>query len=261
MNIPPLQGNLSFNDFFIYTACDEKYFDDFAKTLTNSIKINTNDNVHIHIFNPRQDQIDFCLEKNISVSYEYVAIHQFQTAANKWNIIPVDPLQKNNHERTLNAMGKGGDKSILERIQKTYFACARFIRLAEILNNQTVFSIDVDAVVRRNIPKLADNKDFFIHYIPGRKARYLAGGIFLNPTGQQFIKEYANTLRSHIENDNLYWGLDQDVLDHIVPKYNIGALPISYIDWNMNPTSFIWTAKGMRKELASFIGEQKKYSS
>jgi hypothetical protein len=261
MIIPPLQGNLSFDDFFIYTACDEKYFDDFAKILINSIKVNTSDNVHIHIFNPRQDQLDFCQSKNVSVSYEYISIEQFQPAADKWGSVPADPVQKTNYERTLNAMGKGGDKHILERIQKTYFACARFIRLAEILNDQPVFSIDVDAVVRSNIPKLANNKDFFIHYIPGRKARYLAGGIFLNSKGREFIKEYADVLKSNIENDNLYWGIDQDVLDHIVPKYNIGALPMSYIDWNMASTSFIWTAKGTRKELASFIGEQKKYSS
>jgi hypothetical protein len=261
MIIPPLQGNLSCQNFFIYAACDQAYFDNFAKILINSIKANSTDNIHIHIFNPRQDQIEFCQSKNISVSYEQVPIELFHNAAKKWETVPADPIRKNNYDRILNSMMKGGDNTIVERIQKTYFACARFIRLSELLDNQTVFSIDVDAVVRKNIPKLPNDKDFYIHYIPGKKARYLAGGIFLNSNGNQFIKEYSSTLKLNIEQDNLHWGIDQDVLDYIVPKYKIGALPMSYIDWNMSPSSFIWTAKGTRKELSSFINEQKKYIS
>jgi hypothetical protein len=261
MIMPPLYGNLSVKDFFIYTACDEKYFDDFAKILINSIKVNTKNDIHIHIFNPRQDQIDFCQSNNISVTYEYSSIDLFRTAAEKWSVVPTDSIQKNNYDRTLNAMVKGNDRNILERIQKTYFACARFIRLADILDNQTVLSIDVDAVVRNNIPRLPLDKDFYIHFIPGKKARYLAGGIFLNSQGRQFIKEYADVLKLKIKNDDLHWGLDQDVLDTIVPKYNTGSLPISYIDWHMTPNSYIWTAKGTRKELSSFISEQRKYIS
>lgn len=261
MIIPQCQGNLSAKDFFIYAACDEKYFDNFAKILVNSIKENSSDNIHLHIFNPRLDQLDFCKESNISYTFEYAPTELFQPAADKWNDVPVDPVRKHNRDRIINSMGKGGDKSIVERIQKTYFACARFIRLAEMLESQTVFSIDVDAVVRSNIPKLPNDKDFYIHYIPGKKSRYLAGGIFLNPQGYNFIKEYAEVLRSKIANDDIHWGLDQDVLDHIVPKYNIGGLPITYIDWHMSPMSYIWTAKGTRKELASFISEQKKYTS
>jgi lipopolysaccharide biosynthesis glycosyltransferase len=261
MIIPPLLGKLSCQNFFIYAAFDQTYFDNFAKILINSIKANSSDDIHIHIFNPRQDQLEFCRLKNISVTYEFVATELFQQAADKWtkNIDAID--RKNNYDRTLNAMGKGGDKSLVERIQKTYFACARFIRLAEIIENQTVFSIDVDAVVRNNIPKLPNNKDLYIHFISGKKARYLAGGIFLNLKGQQFIKDYSTLLKLNIEKDDLYWGIDQDILDIIVPKYDVGALPMTYIDWNMSPGSYIWTAKGTRKELPSFINEQKKYNS
>jgi hypothetical protein len=261
MIIPPLQGKLSCQNFFIYAACDQTYFDNFAKILINSIKANSSDDIHIHIFNPRQDQIEFCQSKNISISYEEVPLELFHTAAEKWAIVPTDSIRKNNYDRTLNSMIKGGDKTIIERIQKTYFACARFIRLAELLNNQTVFSIDVDAVVRKSIPKLPVDRDFYIHYIPGKKARYLAGGIFLNSNGNQFIKEYSDVLRHTIEQDTLHWGIDQDVLDYIVPKYKIGALPMSYIDWNMSSNSYIWTAKGTRKELLSFVNEQRKYIS
>lgn len=262
MIIQPLQGKLSCNNFFIYAACDEKYFDEFGKVLVNSIRKNSSDDIHIHIFNPRQDQIEFCQNQNISLTYEYAPLELFTAAAERWNTVPTDPVEKHNYDRILTSMSKGGDKSIAERIQKTYFACARFIRLAELVtSSNTAFSIDVDAVVRANIPRLGSDYDFFLHHITGKKARFLAGGMYINPTGQTFLNEYAAVLKQYIANDDIHWGLDQDVLDPIVPKYKFGGLPMTYIDWNMHPSSYIWTAKGTRKELQSFIDEQKKYMS
>jgi hypothetical protein len=124
-------------------------------------------------------------------------------------------------------------------------------------------AIDSDAIVRANIPSLPTIHDFYIHRITGRKARFLAGGIYLtgNEQGYNFLKEYAETLKSNIGCDTLHWGIDQDVLDYIVPKYNFGNLPLAYIDWEMLPNSYVWTAKGKRKELDIFVNEQKKYSS
>lgn len=262
MIIPELQGKLSCQDYFLYGACDEKYFDEFGKILISSIKKNSNDNIHIHIFNPRSDQLDFCEVNGVSFTYEYAPLDLFQPAANKWSIVPTDPVDKHNYDRILTAMAKGGDKSIAERIQKTYYACTRFIRLNQILDDSTTaFSIDVDAVVRTSIPKLPNDKDLYIHHITGKKARFLAGGVYINPRGRNFLREYAEVLENKISNDLIHWGLDQDVLDPIVPKYDFGVLPIKYIDWHMTPSSYIWTAKGTRKETAEFISEQKKYIS
>ena len=65
--------------------------------------------------------------------------------------------------------------------------------------------------------------------------------------------------RSSINEDDLYWFLDQFILDILVPKYHKGLLPMSYIDWAMRPESSIWSAKGKRKELDIFKQEQNKY--
>ena len=62
-----------------------------------------------------------------------------------------------------------------------------------------------------------------------------------------------------IQRDIIYWSLDQDILDNIVPSYVYKELPRSYIDWNMLPTSIIWTAKGKRKDLEIFKLEKEKY--
>lgn len=265
MHIPTLHGKLTQDSFFIYVACDVNYFNEFGKSIINSVKANTNYGIHIHLFNPTTDQITYCNNQDrVSATFEHVPLDLFDTAASRWNIVPESPDEKLKYDRILTAMGKSDDKTIVERMQRTYYACARFIRLAQLLNERTqVFAIDIDAIVRSNVPTLSADKDFYIHHITGKKARFLAGGLYLTGSGQgyKFLKEYADILKEHIQNDTLHWGIDQDVLDYIVPKYNFGNLPISYIDWEMRPNSCIWTAKGKRKELAIFINEQKKYNS
>ena len=82
----------------------------------------------------------------------------------------------------------------------------------------------------------------------------------MNVTGGNFLTEYSNTLIDYIRSDHLYWSLDQDVLESIVPKYRWEQLPMSLIDWNMSDSSCIWTAKGTRKDLDAFVKEKKKYS-
>ena len=254
MQMPPVQGTINQTGFFVYTACDSDYFNDFGKTLIRSVQGRCG--IHIHLYNPSDDQIAYCQSQDsVSVTYEYVPIELFAVAA-------TNPLSDQQRSQTLNAMSKSNDTSIQQRMQRTYYACARFIRLHQANPTAQLLAIDSDAVVRSAIPALPDSHDFYIHHITGNRARFLAGGIYLtgSATGQQFLGEYATALQSTIEQDHLYWGIDQDVLNDIVPRYNYGNLPMPYIDWEMRPHSYIWTAKGKRKELAIFINEQKKYS-
>jgi hypothetical protein len=260
MKLPPLHGSCSHRDFFIYAACDSEYFDAFGKTFVHSTAANSDHLMHVHLYNPRLDQIAHCeAVKNLTYTYEYVTADLFAAAAQN--------LESTSHavhyERSLTAMKKSNDANLTVRIQKTYYACARFVRLWEMIApDAQVLAVDSDAVVRGKIPALAD-QDFYIHHISGNKARYLAGGVMLSgrTAGYQFLSEYAQQLQKHINSDYLYWSLDQDVLDHIVPQYSWGNLPKTYIDWDMNPNSYIWTAKGQRKDHAAFVNEQQKYKS
>ena len=264
MQLPTVQGSLNQSSYYIYTACDTAYFDNFGQTLINSIQTNSDVGIHVHLFNPREDQLRFCASKSVGVTHETVPVTLFETAANKWKSSKLSSLEQTQLDRTLNAMQKGRDTGILERMQKTYYACARFVRLSELFDQSApLLSIDVDAVVRHHPPVLSDQKDFYIHKITGRRARILAGGISLNPTlgSAAFLKEYADQLLSYLERDYIYWGVDQDLLDNVVPKYNHNVLPIEYIDWNMRPNSYIWTAKGARKELLSFVNECARYKN
>jgi hypothetical protein len=263
MIISEVQGNKPPEEFFIYTACDSDYFDEFAPPLINSIKRNTDLPLHIHIFNPLSKQLELCEKLNVSVSWEIIAAEQFDRAADRFIEVPTKEPAKSEYERTHNAMGKGNDKNLLHRLQKTYFACARFFRLAEMYQSQGAFAIDVDAVVRRRWHNLENNCDFYIHRVEGKRARFMAGGLYLNPgaAANMFIQTYANSLRSKFVSNYIYWGLDQDLLEQSVPKYNWHQLSENFIDWNMKPDSFIWTAKGTRKDHELFLNEKKKYST
>lgn len=265
MKIPAIQGKLNQSGPFIYAACDHNYFFDFGKPIINSIKKNSQFGIHLHLYNPTAEQLEYCEKQDrLSFTYEYVPLEMFKEAADRWNSVTEQSPNYLNLKRILTAMSKSNDVSIQERIQRTYFACARFIRLFELINSKdVVLAIDIDAIVRNTIPLLPNTCDFYIHHITGKKARFLAGGIYLNGNekGYQFLSEYAEVLKINIENDNLHWGIDQDVLDHIVPKYQYSNLPLAYIDWEMSPNSYVWTAKGKRKDLDIFINEQKKYTS
>lgn len=248
----------------VYTACDQQYFQQFGSALANSVLRNTDFDMHFHIFNPAAADLEFCRQHaRITVSHEQVVEQQFLAAAEFWNSTPLDPVQQQHLDRTVNAMGKGGDVNIRHRMMKTYFACVRFVRLAEIFDpGWQMFAMDVDAVVRAPLTSPGHDHDFYIHRILGRRARWLAGGIWLNACSQnqRFLDQYCAAILDHFQRDYVYWGIDQDVLEHCVPGHNHGALPDTYIDWHMRPASLVWTAKGTRKNSAEFVSERAQYS-
>lgn len=257
MQIPELQGTVVPRDFVVYAACDTAYFDQFAQTFCRSVQQTGGHAVHLHIFNPHADQLDCCKDLGILHTWEYVGQHLFAPAT-AWLLNAGGEQLR----RSQVAMTKSDDIVLDQRVAKTYYACARFIRLAELKRQYgTVFACDIDAVMRRPVPQLDSQYDFYIHQIFGNKARFLAGGLYLNPGSEDFLQAYAAVLRQHIEQDRLYWSLDQDVLDPLVPRYNYGQLPDAMIDWNMRPDSVIWTAKGARKNNPAFVNEQQKYAA
>ena len=253
MKLPQVHGQNTQTSFYIYAACDTEYFKQFAPSLINSVLSNTNQGLHLHLFNPTQDQINLCQQPRVSATWEFVDAGAVQPFVSNFT-----NLTDNQQRRTRTAMTKGNDKDLADRLLKTYYACARFIRLGEQFHEQA-FAIDVDAVVRKPIPQLLSNVDFYLHRIFGKKARCLAGGLYLNTTAKRFLDEYAAALKDKITNNCLYWGVDQDLLDTIVTLHSHGQLPLELIDWEMTSAGIIWTAKGTRKDLEIFINEQKKY--
>lgn len=265
MQLPPLLGNLDQPGFFIYAAADQNYFDDFGPALIGSVLRNTTFGLHLHLYNPSPEQVQYCRNQpRVTVTYESAPLELFAPATQPWLVESLDPVLQDRRKRTVTAMGKGQDSSLQHRIQRTYFACARFIRLSQLIRPTTsALAIDIDAVVRKDFLHLSNLQDFYIHHISGKKSRYLAGGIYLTGKsgGYEFLQEYAKILQTQIEQDSWYWGIDQDVLDCLVPKYRWAQLPAEFIDWDMRPNSYVWTAKGTRKNLEIFVNEQKLYTA
>ena len=256
MQIPQLHGQVLAQDFLVYTACDRDYFDQFGKIFCRSALTAGQTNVHLHLFNPTDAQLQWCGSNGVGTTWEYTTELNFAPLVDKLKLTAGEPLR-----RSLVAMEKGKDANLKQRLEKTYYACARFIRLAQVhLACSTLFACDIDAVVRKPIPRLSTEKEFYIHQIFGTKARFLAGGLYLNSTAVKFAQDYADVLTKNIQQDTLYWSMDQDVLDPLVPQCNYGQLPETLIDWYMRPESIIWTAKGTRKDNQRFIVEQKQYA-
>lgn len=260
MILPPIQGSLTQDNFFVYAAADAIYFDTHARPLINSILTNTpNIGCHIHIYDPNPDQIEFCNKLGVSCTYESLDLPQFDSVTRFW-------LNRTSftNERQRQMYKKGqtlGAVELSKLIKQTYYACARFIRLAEILKPaQRCLSLDVDGLVRSPFTYDLGSSDFYLYRKP-KDGTHLAGALLFNGQvgSNEFLQDYAAQLRKNIDANELYWFLDQVVLDQLVPKYNVGLLPMSYIDWAMKDDSAIWSAKGKRKELDIFKNEQRNY--
>lgn len=258
--MPPLQGKLAQDQFFLFAAADPVYFDVHARPLIRSVRANTPDRgVHVHIYNPRQDQIDFCNQPGVSCTYEYTDSVDWNTITQYWQ---TRGTFSNERQRQMYKKGQTLGGAELQRlIKQTYYACTRFVRLAEILPpGQRCLAIDVDGLVRKPFADQLGAADFYLYEKP-KDGTHLAGAMLFNglPGSDNFLQHYARELRASIEADELYWFLDQFILDQLVPLYKKGLLPMSYIDWAMRPESNIWSAKGKRKELDVFRQEQAKY--
>lgn len=266
MILPPLHGSLTKSNFFIYAAADSEYFNTHGKALVNSIIRNTDYNIHIHIYNPTNQQLEFCNQcDRISVTWEHVTLDDLQSAIQLWSNPNLSEPYLSRRNKMLGIKVVDRRLSVSDNIQqwlfKTYYACMRFVRLSEMLPKPAKFlAIDVDGIVRKNFNyEFTDQRDFYLH--EKDKGGHLAGAILSsgNANSLQFVREHARIIKQEIEHDNIFWFLDQWALDRIVNQYNKGYLPIDYIDWYMNTNSAIWSAKGKRKDLEVFKQEQRKY--
>jgi hypothetical protein len=65
-------------------------------------------------------------------------------------------------------------------------------------------------------------------------------------------------MRENIARNDIYWFLDQVVLDQLVADYNKGLLPMSYIDWAMRGQCYM-ECQGQTQRIRNIQKEQVKY--
>lgn len=210
MILPNIQGQRELSGKYFFFAADKNYFDLYGKPLAMSLKIKAPwAKVHTHLYNPTPEQINWCESKSISYTYEQV------------------------------------DENYQEF--KTYCACVRFIRIPEIFkDNSRVIAFDCDVIANKEIPENKFIEDTNISKVTVKKnKRALASAITFGP--DKFRHEYSNRLRSSFEKDNIYWFLDQDVLDEMIEKNLVQIMGFDWTGTKMTDHQMIWTAKGERK--------------
>lgn len=245
-------------DFFIYAAADSVYFERYGKAFVNSILQNTDYHVHIHLFNPTEDQVRWCdiRDHRLTFSIKAIDTNACNLIASKW---AVRKDFSNKREQQMFDNGKlHGFQSLAKIVENTLYACGRFTKLPYLLQEgQRCLSLDIDGIVRKPFDTGLKEHDLYLYQKPS--GEHLAGAIMVNSLS--FAMEYSLWLMEEIERDNVYWFLDQVILDDLVVNYDKGLLPKGYVDWDFAEDSAIWSAKGKRKDFTVFMNEQLKYSN
>lgn len=226
MIISKIYGDLDVVKDSFYFAADNFYFEKYGKYLFLSLKKHAPwANIHVHLFNPLENQIKWCKEKNGSCSYEFI--------------------DTNIHEL------------------KTYYACVRFIRIPDIFNkNSRIISLDCDSIAIKDISKDRFIEDTEISKILWREKQQmsLASSVFFGRDSFRF--EYSKQLLQYFEKDQYTWFLDQLIMDDMV-KNNKVNITLSK-DWGNNKikkTTLIWTGKGSEKTSEKFLDTIESYGN
>ena len=145
--------------------------------------------------------------------------------------------------------------------RRTYFACARFLRLAELLPllGLPILCLDADSLVVAALDFASLGKAGLAlvqRDEKGPMAESLAvfnGSIWLRHTGpvQKLITAVAGEIVQAFGNGSAAWYLDQAAMGRQIakagPDSGVVNLPAQFADWHFLDTSSIWAAKGMRK--------------
>jgi hypothetical protein len=264
MKIPALQGSPPKENRIVYTSADDVYFNLYAKPLINSVKQHLEFPIFVHLYNPSDDTREWCEKNSVNYSYELFDESILIETYNRWK---VDQLSEDDQRKKSHMVKDPTDLDRLKNeIKRTYFACTRFIRLAELLSKPTyVIMLDTDSIVRKNFVLPNDAVDIHIFEKKHKKhvpyTQHLASTIFYTGTDNSFklINDHAELIRQEYERDALYWFLDQDTLDVAIQSCRKRPLDKSLVDFEMNQNSPIWCAKGPRKFQPVYLNEIKKY--
>jgi hypothetical protein len=217
MKLPPILGqtNISGNNFFF--GADSIYFEQFGKSLAKSLRKHADwANIHVHLYNPKDEQLKWCEKNRVTVSYEF---------------IPEDCKDP-----------------------RTYYACVRFIRIPEIFRPEArIISLDCDGIAVKLITKDKFLKDTDKSAVLWRSKnqRVLASSIFFGT--DDFRVNLAKRLAPYFETDSFRWFLDQIVMAEMMHNNEVSI--VEFRDWG-NPkigvTTLIWTVKGDQKNDPEF---------
>lgn len=151
--------------------------------------------------------------------------------------------------------------------KRTYYACARFIRMAELsedeANGAPLFALDADALAVAPITfDFSDKPEAEIclrrrdlQEEVDEHLRVAAGAVWAKntPAAARFLRAVADDLIRDFENGHAAWFADQlALLKHVLSETGgaqVRNLKAKFSDWNMSEDAVFWTGKGDRKYL------------
>lgn len=220
MFLNTLSGNKDLKGKFFYFAADPPYFKKYGRSLILSLKKHAPwSNIHCHLYNPFKIDLIWCDTVGISTSHEFF---------------------------------DAGHREF-----KALCACIRFIRIPEIFNNSArIISLDCDSIAIKNIPEEEFVKDTIISKVFVRKTGYpLASSISFGHDDARNI--FSNDLKNEFKKNNIYWYLDQHLLQNLVQQGSFLPMDGKWSDYEFTDNGFIWAAKGDRKYSKKYISKIK----
>ncbi|MCQ9378573.1 hypothetical protein [Methyloversatilis sp. XJ19-49] len=156
-----------------------------------------------------------------------------------------------------------------DEARRTYFACARFMVLPDLLDalSLPVFCLDADSLfvnpIDHDFSTCADAEVILFSEqleadVP-LKRRIKNGAILfrVNPAVRALLVDVRNRFAECFADERATWYLDQEVFSSILFRRRhelvIGHIRKAYLDWEFGSSSIVWTAKGDRKGDARFL--------
>lgn len=148
--------------------------------------------------------------------------------------------------------------------RRAYYACARFLRLAELISKWSTdfLVLDSDALVvnplKGPFSKEGDaqisllRRDLEEVPVPEHLA-VAAGTVWLSnvQVAQEFASRLASELKAALETEDAGWFIDQRILGRLVREHGsavkVSSIDKRFVDWTFADESVIWQAKGDRK--------------
>lgn len=221
----------------VFAACDTKYVS-HAVPLIRSLEVfSSGQTILLHLVNPTES----ALQRLEVLSDELV------------------------NARLVLSRERTDLSSLTDAQRRTYYACARFIRLAELMEKSACdfLVLDVDSLVVGPIERdFSDKPEAEIclrrrtlEGVTSEQLAVAAGSVWSRstPGSRQFFKAVSADIQSAFADSSAAWHLDQVVLKRRVDDASIPVvvrnIKAKYADWDFRDDSVVWQGKGKRKFL------------
>jgi len=238
INFPTLSGVKPTRKHLIYVSCDTAYYYQHVVHLIKSI-VNSIDwlGVHVHLV-CYEVPTDLYQHSNVSFSYELI---------DKEFIDSMELDQTIEILAQTRRMLKFQDDYRMKEI--IYYSCARFIRMAELFNqDQFVLQVDADTILFNPFP-IEEFEEVTKTPRGMRKPKDLDTliasciGLGVGQAGEDFRKEFEVELSKEFDK-GAYWYMDQVILRKIFQKIDFETIDIRWCSWALKRHDYFSTGKG-----------------